>query len=76
MQRDHREGSTTSRVRYNDRNPSQWTVANEALQEAIVNGRRNRLQYGSGLDVLQTNLKSGAEPDLLKESRKRMFRIS
>ena len=54
---------------------SQWTAATETLQQAVASGRQTRIQYGSGLDILQANLKSGAEPDLLKESKKRLIRV-
>ena len=74
MYRDRHEGMTP-KVSYNSP-PSQWTVANEALQQAISHGRNNRLKFGSGLDVLQSNLKSGAEPDLLEASKKRMIRLT
>jgi len=57
-------------------NPSRWGgVSSEALQTALALGRENRLKYGSGLDVLQANLKSGAQPDLIENSKKRSMRI-
>lgn len=76
--RDRHEGMIP-KVRYKDQTApqvaSQWTVANEALTTAMAAGRRNRLQHGSGLDILQANLKSGAEPDLIAASKKRMIKL-
>jgi DNA-directed RNA polymerase subunit RPC12/RpoP len=67
------------RTRYQDQTTpvtrSQWSAATETINQAVAAGRRTRLQYGSGLDVLQANLKSGKEPDLIKESRKRLIRV-
>ena len=54
---------------------STWGVAQEALQGAIAEGRKTRLNYGSGLDVLQSNLKSGLEPDLIEISKRRSMKI-
>ena len=54
---------------------SQWGVAREALEGAISAGRKSRLKHGSGLDILQQNLKSGAEPDLIELSKRRAMRI-
>jgi hypothetical protein len=34
-----------------------------------------RLKYGSGLDVLQHNIKTGAEPDLVEISKRRAMRV-
>lgn len=73
-----KEGDVT-KVRYKDEGSpipqSQWTAANETLQAAMAAGRQTRLQHGSGLDVLQANLKSGVEPDLIENSKKNMIRI-
>jgi hypothetical protein len=57
--------------------PSQWNSINVAaeLKTAIANGRETRLKYGSGLDVLQANLKSGAQPDLIEASKRRSPKI-
>jgi predicted ribonuclease YlaK len=73
-----REG--TPKVRYKDANinPAQrssWTAAQATLEAAIAAGRQSRIQYGSGLDVLQANLKSGAQPDLIEISKKRSARV-
>lgn len=79
MQREHRpEG--TPKVRYKDAvtapaQASTWGAATEAIQTAMVYGRQTRLQHGSGLDILQANIKSGKEPDLIAMSKKRSIRI-
>jgi hypothetical protein len=73
-----KEGDTT-KVNYKDQTkgtaPSTWGVTQEALQGAIISGRQVRQQYGSGLDVLQSNLKNGTEPDLIENSKKRMIKL-
>jgi hypothetical protein len=38
-------------------------------------GRQTRLKHGSGLDILQANLKSGVEPDLIEVSKRRAMRV-
>jgi hypothetical protein len=55
---------------------SLWGIAREALEAAVAGGRQTRLKYGSGLDVLQANLKSGAQPDLIELSKRRSPRVS
>lgn len=72
MQRDHRPESTPTRVSYAN---STWGVAREALEAAISSGRQTRLKHGSGLDILQQNLKSGAEPDLIELSKRKAMRV-
>jgi hypothetical protein len=75
---DARKEGDVPKVRYRDQSKdlsSQWTVAGEALQKAVAHGRQNRIKYGSGLDVLQSNLKSGKEPDLIEASKKRLIRV-
>jgi len=52
--------------------PSAWNGNREVLEGAIAVGRQTRQQYGSGLDVLQNALKSGAQPDLIENSKRRM----
>ena len=42
---------------------------------AIAAGRANRLRYGSGLDVLQHNLKTGVQPDLIELSKRRSIKL-
>ena len=76
-----RRAEATPKVRYKDQTTQQspqastWGVAQEALQSAISAGRQSRIKYGSGLDVLQHNLKTGAEPDLIAQSKKRLIRV-
>jgi hypothetical protein len=79
MQREHRREGTPN-VRYKDAQsaPSQasaWGATSEALSMAIAAGRETRLNYGSGLDVLQANIKSGREPDLIELSKRRSIRV-
>ena len=66
-------------VRYRDETPgagaSTWGMAQGAMQQAMALGRETRIRHGSGLDVLQGALKSGAQPDLIAESRKRSIRV-
>ena len=73
-----REGGTPT-VRYKDQTAatggSSWVGAQGMLEQAISIGRQTRMQHGSGLDVLQSALKSGAQPDLIAESRKRMIKV-
>jgi hypothetical protein len=61
-------------VRYKDEKPgtpaSTWSGTHAALEQAIAVGRQSRKHYGSGLDVLQSNLASGAEPDLIANSKR------
>ena len=78
MKVEGREGEKP-KVRYKDMTsahaPSTWGVDRTAVSTALAAGRANRLQFGSGLDVLHANLKSGAQPDLIKESKKRAMRV-
>ena len=79
IKREGRQQGTPS-VRYKDAAtvPAQsgsWGATNQALEQAVVLGRQSRLQHGSGLDILQANLKSGAEPDLIANSKRRAIRI-
>lgn len=75
---DGREGGRP-KVRYKDQNkvtPTQWGAAQEVLQTAIALGRQTRIQHGGdGLDMLQRALKSGDQPDLIEQSKKRSMRI-
>jgi 2-hydroxychromene-2-carboxylate isomerase len=76
--REHRREGTP-KVRYTDQNSrndrSSWGTAHAALETAIASGRQIRQQYGSGLDVLQANLKSGAQRDLIAASKERSIKI-
>jgi hypothetical protein len=81
FQREPRRDGTPS-VRYKDQTndviPASWQSEqpHAALEQAIAVGRQSRLRHGSGLDVLQANLKSGAEPDLIANSkRSRMIKL-
>jgi len=70
----------TPQVRYTDSSntPSQastWTAGQESLEQAVALGRQNRLKYGSGLDILQNNLKNGTEVDLIAASKRRAMRV-
>ena len=69
------------KVRYKDQTstvmPSTWTNVGgpDVMNAAIATGRQTRLEFGSGLDVLQANLRSGAQPDLIEVSKKRSPKI-
>ena len=70
----------TPKVRYKDETgpavQSAWSgVNNETLAAAMAAGRQTRLSFGSGLDVLQSNIKSGKEPDLIEISKRRAMRV-
>lgn len=77
MQRDKYAVAPT--VRYKDQTStipqSTWQAANATLEAAIASGRQTRLKHGSGLDVLQHNLKTGTEPDLIAISKKRAMKV-
>ena len=74
-----RKQGDRTKVRYKDQSgtitPSQWSAAQETLERAVSLGRTSRLKYGSGLDVLQQNLKTGAQPDLIEASKRRMIKL-
>jgi putative FmdB family regulatory protein len=78
---DARKEGDRPKVRYKDQSPSSlpastWSgVSAATLETAIANGRNTRLNFGSGLDILQSNIKSGAEPDLIANSRRRAMRV-
>ena len=80
IHRDRHEGAKP-KVAYKDQTstaapPSSWqAIGREAMENAIATGRQTRLNFGSGLDALQANLKSGAQPDLIEISKKRSARI-
>jgi len=77
MQRD--KHATTPVVRYKDQTStvpaSTWTAATQTLETAIAAGRETRLRHGSGLDVLQANLRNGSEPDLIENSKRRAIKV-
>lgn len=76
MQRDNREGGRP-KVRFKDDNrpPSTWGAQQAALEQAIALGRENRLKYGSGLEILQKNLRDGTQPDLIELSKRRSAKV-
>jgi hypothetical protein len=72
-----REGER-SQVRYRDESAqsrSQWGANPEVISQAVALGRETRIRHGSGLDVLQANLKSGAQPDLIEVSKRRSMTV-
>lgn len=69
------EGRPKVRFRDQTESTSTWGVQTEALSQAIAAGRESRLKYGSGLDVLQTSLKNGSQPDLIEASKRRSMRV-
>lgn len=71
-----REGDT-AKVRYKDaeRPPSTWGAQSAALEQAVALGRENRRRYGSGLEILQHNLKTGIQPDLIEASKRRSAKV-
>ena len=70
---------TAPTVRYKDQNApvknATWGMAKEALEQAISIGRQTRIRHGSGLDVLQRSLQSGAQTDLIEASKKRAIKV-
>jgi hypothetical protein len=67
------------KVRYKDQvaayPSSHWQMAQGVLEGAIAAGRQMRVKHGSGLDVLQANLKSGAQKDLIEISKQRSVKV-
>jgi hypothetical protein len=78
---DARKEGDVPKVRYKDQSPSSfpsstWGGVNSSTMEAaLAAGRATRLNFGSGLDVLQKNLKDGTEPDLIEMSKRRAMRV-
>jgi hypothetical protein len=74
-----RKMGDVTKTRYKDTSStvpaSTWSAAQDVLQGAISAGRQSRLKYGSGLDVLQANIKSGVQPDLIENSKRRMIKL-
>jgi hypothetical protein len=67
-------------VRYKDSTDSvlasSWgQQAQGQLAQAITLGRETRLRHGNGLDVLQGALKSGAQRDLIADSKRRSIKV-
>jgi hypothetical protein len=72
--------ASRGQVRYKDSTDSvlasSWgQQAQGQLAQAISLGRETRLRHGNGLDVLKGALDSGAQPDLIKESRRRSIKV-
>ena len=78
FQSDRREGGKP-KVVYKDQSPAQmasnWQAPQNVLETAIAAGKQMRLKHGSGLDILQAGLKSGTQPDLIAESKKRAIKV-
>jgi hypothetical protein len=51
------------------------TVDSALMATAMAAGKQTRQEGGDGLDILQGALKSGAQPDLIEASKKRMMRV-
>lgn len=76
IQADGREGGVPKvRLKEGSADASSWGTAPAAMAQAMALGRETRLKYGSGLDVLQTNLKNGSQPDLIELSKRRSIRV-
>lgn len=79
FQREWRREGTPS-VRYNDErartDASAWSGVRGQLEQAVAIGRQTRARYGgTGLDVLKANLASGAEPDLIANSKRQSIKV-
>jgi hypothetical protein len=78
---DARKEGDVPKVRYKDESltslpKSTWSgVSHDTMQQALVSGRETRLNFGSGLDILQQNLKNGTEPDLIALSKRKALRV-
>ena len=83
-----RHAEATPKVRYKDESdtalPGTWGMgkpggmmidAKTSMETAINMGREIRQKFGSGLDILQSNLRSGAQQDLIEVSKKRSPKI-
>jgi len=74
-----------NKVKYKDTTPgvgsSAWGATQAALQQAAALGKQQRTtRYadgpsGNGLDILQGMLKSGEQPDLIEQSKKKSARV-
>lgn len=85
-----RQDNGPNAVRYKDVTPSTvlqsgWgsipgagktiTVDSALMSTAVAAGKQTRQEGGDGLDILQRSLKSGAQPDLIEQSKKRMMKV-
>jgi hypothetical protein len=81
---DNRQGGTP-KVRYKDETANlpkgAWQAAQQTLQQAIDVGRQHRQHrysdgpQGNGLDVLQSALNTGQQPDLIAASKRRAIKV-
>jgi hypothetical protein len=81
---DNRRGGVP-KVRYKDETPNlpkgAWQAAQQTLQQAVDLGRQHRHHrytdgpQGNGLDVLQSALNSGEQPDLIAASKRRAIKV-
>lgn len=75
---DRREGGQ-AKVRYKDQTevtPAVWQASRQMLEQAISIGKGNRREFGlDGLDILKRNLASGAQPDLIEQSKRRSIKV-
>ena len=76
---DNRQGATP-KVRYKDQTAtvaSTWQGANQLLEQAVAIGKQTRRENGGfdGLDMLKSQLASGAQPDLIEASRRRAIKV-
>jgi hypothetical protein len=60
-------------VRYKD--TTNWTGINADLASAMAVNREDRIKFGTGLDVLQHNLRTGVQPDLIEASKRRSAKV-
>jgi hypothetical protein len=71
--------ASRGKVRYQDASdsipPSTWATAGGQFAQAIALGRETRIKHGNGLDVLEGALKSGAQRDLIADSRRRSMKV-
>lgn len=74
-----RQGGGAANVRYKDSSspPSNWMNINGGgmAAQAMAAGRNTRTRFGDGLDVLQSNLKNGTQPDLIEVSKRRSIKV-
>lgn len=80
IHRDHRDGAIPKAEFKGPQatgaaNRAHWSMSREVLETAAAMGRQSRIKHGTGLDILQHNLKTGAEPDLIAISKRRAMKI-
>ena len=83
MQHDTRQGGTP-KVRYKDQGNtmqsaqmSTWGATGGMLEQAAAIGRQTRMESGgfNGVDLLQTMIKDGTQPDLIEVSKRRAMKV-